>query len=310
MAAAGELLSRGIKTLARCETPALDAALLLARAAGTSREELYAHGERELGPAEEGRYAAFLKRRLEGESVAVILGRREFWGLCFMVNSAVLVPRPDTETLVEAALDILRRGAGIPRSGGPSAPLRALDLCTGSGAVAVALKHELPGLEVWASDVSEAALEVARTNARRLLPAGGESNGPEGIRFFRGDLFAALENTAPSGGREARPPEGPRFVLITANAPYVPSGALAGLAPEARREPALALDGGEDGLALIRRIINGAPPYLEQGGTLALEADPSQMADIAPLMEERGFGPPALYRDLAGKDRVITGIRP
>jgi release factor glutamine methyltransferase len=156
--------------------------------------------------------------------------------------------------------------------------------------VAVALKHDRPDLEVWAADISEAALETARSNARRLLPDG------QNIILAAGDLFAALTGDLPA----------PAFSLITANPPYVQSGDIAGLAAEVRQEPLLALDGGSDGLDLIRRIITEAPRHLSAGGFLALEADPRQMRAIGSLLQNRGFGNISVRKDLAGLDRVIS----
>jgi release factor glutamine methyltransferase len=345
-----ELLVRGTARLAQdsINSPALDAALLLADVLGTSREKLYAAAEAAVSEEQSRRYDEVLERRRGGECIAYILGRKEFWGLDFVAGPAVLVPRPDTETLVEAALLKIREmprpstvgdaGGGTgPASGGAAnggangvrggASFFLLDLCTGSGAVAIALKHEAPDAEIWAADISAEALALARLNARRLLPAAGKADnvtttgsaaGPdagsavnggagaagkpdalsEAVVFVRGDLFAALPGSAP------------RFAVITANAPYVPSGDIPYLAPEVRREPQLALDGGADGLDLIRRIVAEAPARLEPGGLLLLEADPSQMETIARLMQDRGFGKTELFRDLAGRERVIAGVFP
>jgi release factor glutamine methyltransferase len=268
---------RAVLAAAGIENPFFEASLLLSHALGVRREQLYLM---EGGPVStSSRYAGFLERRASGECAAYILGRKEFRGLDFTVRPAVLVPRPDTETLVETALEA------------PDAPF-LLDLCTGSGAVAIALKHELPEMEVWAADISAPALDIARENARRLL--GKDLS----VRFYQGDLFAAL------------PPSPPRFSVITANAPYIPSAAIAGLSPEVRREPRIALDGGEDGLDLIRRIIGDAPPYLMPGGILLLEADPSQMETITGLLEARGFTGVQIRKDLSGNDRVISGRLP
>jgi len=281
-----ELLARGKRLLSSEPSSSLDASLLLAEASGLSREQLYSRADFELNEAQCGRYFELIERRRKGECTAYILGRKEFWGMEFAVSPAVLVPRPDTETLVEAALLIVRSIPHSPLSSSGS-PLSALDLCTGSGAVAIALKHECPGLEVTAADISEEALEVARKNAE-LLGCG--------ITFLRGDLFGAFTDN----------PDNPRFYLITANAPYVPSSRVAELPVEVKNEPRIALDGGDDGLALIRRVIAEAPQYLLAGGSLALEADPSQMETIAGLMKKQGFAEPELYRDLAGKNRVIA----
>jgi release factor glutamine methyltransferase len=155
--------------------------------------------------------------------------------------------------------------------------------------VAVALKHELPGGEIWASDISAKALSIARANAERILGS------PEAVRFIRSDLFGAF------GGS----PEASGFSLIVTNPPYVKRGEIAALAPEVRREPRIALDGGEDGLELIRRIIPQAARRLLKGGGLLIEADPGQMEAIAGILMENGFHNPERYRDLAGRERVI-----
>ncbi|MDR0599679.1 MAG: peptide chain release factor N(5)-glutamine methyltransferase [Treponema sp.] len=296
-----ELLAQGAGILAAAgiSSPALDAALLLAEVLGVSREKLYTS----LQPpdkAQRARFFSLIERRRGGEPAAYILGRKEFWGLSFALTPKALIPRPDTETLVEAALGFIKSQKSLAAPAEP--PLRLLDLCAGSGAVAIALKHECPALEVWAADISAEVLELARKNALRLL---GE--GAAGITFLKGDLFDARE-TAPGEGGPGERREIPRtFSLITANPPYVPSGMIAALEREVRREPVLALDGGEDGLDLIRRIVAEAPAYLESRGGLFLEADPSQMEVIAALMETRGFQAVAVRRDLAGKGRVISG---
>jgi release factor glutamine methyltransferase len=280
------------------DTPSLDASLLLAEVLGSDRAGLFLIDREILSGEARRRFEEFLERRLGGECVAYILGRKEFRGLDFLVNSSVLVPRPDTETLVEAALEAIRRlSAGTAT---PAVTPRVLDLCTGSGALAIALKHEIPGLEVWASDKSREALETAKINAARLLPTRGSGeakngNPPEqgGIRFVESDLFARIP--------------GP-FHLIVSNPPYVPSGEIESLSPEVRREPLLALDGGLDGMDLIRPLVGGAPEHLYPGGGILIEADPRQMAALALLLEKRGFNDIQIYRDLSGKERVAGAV--
>ena len=257
------------------ETPGLDASLLLAKVLNISRSSLAAAPD----PLADESLATFnrlIKRRLDGECVAYILGKKEFYGLEFLVNPAVLVPRPETETLVETTLKQLTMS---------KRPLRLLDLCTGSGAVAITLKHEMPELEVWATDICAKALETAKANAARLLP-------PESVHFFHGNLFEAVSSL---------------FPIIVSNPPYIPSAEIAGLSPEVRAEPAIALDGGSNGLDIIRKIIAIVPEFLCPGGMLLLEADPRQMTGIAALFEENGFADIQTYRDLSGRERVIVG---
>jgi release factor glutamine methyltransferase len=289
-----EAIAEGSAALraAGIESPGLDASLLLAEAIGVSRSSLLAAGPEALAETAAGAFRESIRRRLGGECTAYILGRKEFRGMDFAVSPAVLVPRPDTETLVEAALAFAAAGPGISGGGGfapNGGPFRVLDLCTGSGAVAVSLKREMPALEVWASDISARALEVAQANAARLLPAGSS------VRFLRGDLFGALESAV-------------SFSLITANPPYIPGSEIKNLAPEVQKEPLLALDGGDDGLAVIRNIIAGGPDFLCSGGALLLETDPRQTGSAASLLEQTGFMDIKTYRDLSGQERVIAGI--
>jgi release factor glutamine methyltransferase len=188
-----------------------------------------------------------------------------------------LVPRPDTETLVETALLF----TGAKKS--------VLDLCTGSGAVAVSLKNEAHDAEVFAADISASALEMAKLNSARLL------HGDKTIAFFQGDLYGAL------------PDSHPFFSLIVCNPPYIPSGVIETLPAEVRKEPRIALDGGQSGLEIIRRVIDGAPGFLLRGGTLLLEADPRQMNEITILLKKRGFHTIKTYNDLSGQERVTGG---
>jgi release factor glutamine methyltransferase len=285
----GEALREGAARLrsAGIESPGLDVALLLAFILKTTREKLLLMDREPLGADRAADFGRLLERRAEGECAAYILGFKEFRGLDFAVTPDVLVPRPDTETLVEAAL------AALPTEEGRS-PLALLDLCTGSGAVAIALKHERPFLEVYATDISPGALAMARQNAARLLHGGGSR--PGSIHFLEGDLF------------EPVPPV--RFDLITANPPYVPSSEIPHLSREVRCEPLVALDGGENGLDLERRILEDAPAFLKGGGRLLLEADPGQMPSLAAILEKKGYRNVRLHRDLSGLDRVIEGAAP
>jgi release factor glutamine methyltransferase len=307
-------------------SPGLDVSLLLGFVLKTDKERLILRDNETLDEATAAEYALLLERRLAGESIAYIRGRREFRGLDFWVTPDVLVPRPDTETLVEAALAVLdalnrpphAESAGSTTSAEPTVSAvgstmsaAVLDLCTGSGTVAIALKHERPELSLWATDISPKALAVARENAARLLdgqllcPAGDIG---ETIRFLEGDLFAPLMVPPLSSSHYRH--QGPRFSLITANPPYVASGTIPRLAPEVRREPWLALDGGEDGLDLIKRITMEAPDFLIPGGVLLMEADPRQMTAITLILKKKGYRNIQVYRDLSGQDRVIGAVGP
>jgi release factor glutamine methyltransferase len=277
------------------DSPSLDASLLLAEALGISRSWLVLAWDETPGDDRLRRFDGFLERRLSGEPVAYILGRREFFGLDFAVSPAVLIPRPDTETLVEAALETVREMAGDAVS--------VLDLCTGSGAVAVALKYEMPELAVYASDISPQALACARSNAERLL-------GENSVTFSEGDLFAtcggAPENPASSdAGRIPR-----RFSIVVSNPPYIPAPDLPSLPREVRHEPSMALDGGLDGLGLIRRIIAESPDHLAPGGALLLEADPRQMEAVSGILASFGYRGVKTYNDLSQRPRVIRAFCP
>ena len=285
-----EALRKGTARLrsAGIENPGLDAALLLAFALKTTREKLLLMDRAPLDNDGAAGFGRLLDRRAEGECAAYLLGFKEFRGLDFAVTPDVLVPRPDTETLVEAAL------AALPRPEQAARPCPVLlDLCTGSGAVAIALKHELPFLEVYATDISPGALAVARKNVARLLYDDGSR---PVIHFLEGDLF------------EPVPPL--RFDLIAANPPYVPSSEISALSREVRFEPLVALDGGKDGLDLERRIVEDAPAFLKGGGRLLMEAAPGQMSALALILEERGYRNVRLHRDLSGLGRVIEGSMP
>ncbi|MDR2485892.1 MAG: peptide chain release factor N(5)-glutamine methyltransferase [Treponema sp.] len=280
----GEALAEGAALLktASIETPRLDAALLLAEALHTDRAGLILRYLDPVSGEPRQRYGEFLKQRLAGDCVAYIVGHKEFRGLDFAINPGVLVPRPDTETLVEAALSYID---GLPAC----ETCMLLDMCTGSGAVGIALKHERPRIALYASDISVAALKTAQENARRLL---GNRDGD--FHFIQSDLFDRIEG---------------RFTLITANPPYIPSAVIETLAQEVKQEPWIGLDGGEDGLEIIRRLIPKAKQYLSPGGMLLIEADPRQMSGIGTMLRDAGYREIKTYDDLSGRQRVIGGGR-
>jgi len=269
------------------ETVDLDSSLLLAKVLNTVRSRILAAGPETISEDDLASFRDLIKRRLTGECTACIIGRKEFRGLDFLVDHSVLVPRPDTETLVEAALET---GAKANKFAADTNAIRILDLCTGSGAIAISLKSEMPELEVWATDISAEALEIAKINAKRLLP-------PESITFFQGNIFKALPCPPPI-----------HFNLIISNPPYIPNDEIKNLSPEVQKEPRIAINGGADGLDIIRTIITEAPDYLTSGGKLMLEADPGQMEKITGLLEKRGFTDIKIYMDLSGSKRVISGI--
>jgi release factor glutamine methyltransferase len=252
---------------AGCDTPRLDAELLVAGALGVGRERLVLEPRRPLGPDEAARVRVAVARRAAREPVAYILGRREFRQLTLRVDPRVLIPRPETELLVEV-------GLGLPTGA------RVLDVGTGSGAVALALKHERPDLEVWGVESSSGALEVARANAHAL--------GLD-VELVPGDLLAGLD----AG-----------FSAVLANLPYVAEGAA--LPPEvARYEPAGALFAGPDGLAVIRRLV----AQLAGVGFVALEVGFDQADAVDSLLRAAGFARVERARDLAGHERVVVGRR-
>lgn len=266
-------LAAGAARLRRAgvSTPRLDAEVLLAHVLGTERAALLAHGERGLG-GRAGAWELALERREAREPVAHITGTRGFRRLELNVDGRVLVPRPETELLVEVAIDAAPAGG------------RVCDVGTGSGAVALALADERPDLLLVAVDSSEEALRVARANARRLRLE---------VRFAAGDLLRAVE--------------GPLDAVV-ANLPYVPDGDLDALAPEiSRHEPRAALAGGPDGLALIRRLVTQAAE--REVGLLALEVGAGQAGEVATLLREGGWPRVAAHRDLAGIERVVAGRR-
>ena len=295
-----ETLAEGTRLLkspcseAFIDTPELDAALLLEETLHANRTELIVRGSEQMSEANRKNFFRLLSKRRNGECIAYILGRREFRGLEFAVNPHVLVPRPDTETLVEAALEYIE-GLSQHERAASVLPRTLLDLCTGSGAVAISLKNERPFLNVTAADISPEALETASLNAARLLDTqllnGGAPAERTAINFIQSDIFENISG---------------RFDIIVSNPPYVPSGEIDTLAPEIRREPRLALDGGKDGLELIKKIISRAPEHLSPGGFLLLEADSEQMPAIRALLETNGFACVSIHRDLAGRERVIS----
>jgi release factor glutamine methyltransferase len=259
------------------ETASLDAQLLLTQFLGIDRAALIAYPERPLTPEQSATYRDLVQRRAAGIPLPYLIGRRAFYDLDLIVTPEVLIPRPETEHLVEAALAWARGRRG----------LWVVDVGTGSGAIAVALAKHLPDAHVWALDISAAALDVARQNAARYGML-------ERIEFVSGDLLAPLL----SRGQQAD--------LIAANLPYISSDELDTLAVT-RHEPRLALDGGPDGLDLIRRLLDQAPGVLGAGGLLLLEIGAGQGEQVRALAEAAFLGAQVqITPDYAGHERVVS----
>ncbi len=271
-------------TAAGIESARLDVELLLAETLGVERSQLYLNGETSLDPRARERFNSLVSRRRLGEPVAYIIGRREFWSLDFVVSPAVLVPRPETELLVEVAVGLFEAESQIS-----DRKFQILDLGTGSGAIAISLAGEIASAEVRATDISLDALKIAEINA-------GRHGVNARINFFSGDLFAPVEDRVEF------------FHLIVSNPPYVRRDAFAALPRDVREfEPRVALDGGADGLDFYRRMISQAPRYLAPRGVVALEIGADMGREIARLLAEAGcFTAARIERDYAGRDRVVV----
>lgn len=256
----------------------LDAELLLAHVLGCDRPYLFVRFDELPTDAERARFRELITRRLAGWPVAYLVGARGFYMLNFEVDSAVLIPRSDTETLVLEALKLLK----------PLTAPDVLDLGTGSGCIAISIAHQKKDARVTATDLSPDALAVAKRNAAKH----GVANR---VTFAQGDLFAAV-------------PAGSTFDLIASNPPYIAQGEFAALAPDVRdHEPRLALDGGPDGLAFYRRIATAAGTFLKPGGSLLLEIGYTQEAAVRALLGERPeFEAGPTLKDMGGRPRVVT----
>ena len=277
----------GYFTRRNLESPRLCAELLLAHVLGVPRIKLYTGYEQPLTEQQLASMRSLVQRAAEQEPIAYLTGRAHFFNLEFEVTRDVLIPRPDTETLVENVLQLARNQAGF------EAP-RVLDLCTGSGCIACAVAHHHKAASVVATDVSPGAVEVARRNVERLKLA-------DRVLVEQGDLFAPLADMV-----DRRP-----FELIVANPPYIPTAGLEALDRSVRDyEPAGALDGGLDGLSIHRRILAEAPDRLVPGGRLYLEIqfDQGELA-LQVAGEHSGFDDVRLLKDYGGRDRVLTGRR-
>lgn len=271
----GYFREKGIKT------PRLDAEVLLAHALDTERLRLYLDFERPLSPDERNRFRELVRRRASREPVAYLVGKKEFWSVQIKTLPGVLIPRPETEVLVEVVLQKVRE---LPQ------PLIA-EVGTGSGAVAVAILRENRQAVAIGTDVSIRCLEITRINAR-------DSNTDDRLHLVASNLLAAIQ---PAG----------QFDVICSNPPYIPTGVITHLEPEVRDfEPHGALDGGADGLDVIRNLVDQAPVYLKRGGWLVIEFGDGQETSVEELMTHGDrFRDVSIHRDLSGTPRIAKGVR-
>ncbi|NOK12949.1 MULTISPECIES: peptide chain release factor N(5)-glutamine methyltransferase [Corallococcus] len=262
------------------DAPRLTTEILLAHVLKTGRVRLYVDLDRPLSKDELAAFKALIERRMAGEPTNYLTGAKEFYNRPFKVDARVLIPRPETELLVEAVLH------SVPKD----APSRVLDVCTGSGCIAISVAAERPQATVLATDLSKDACALARENAQALGVA-------ERVSVLEGDLFAPL-------------PPGETFRVVVSNPPYIDSGDIAGLSAEVRREPRLALDGGPDGLTALRRVIQGARRVLEPGGLLALEMGETQGSAVLELLRAAGYVDARVEKDLERRERMAFGTQP
>lgn len=272
-----EAYKHGVRMLEEAEVleAALDARLLLEYVCNTDRNTLLVHGNREVTEAEVCRYQEVLATRAKRIPIQQIMGVQDFMGLEFTVNEHVLIPRQDTEILVEEVLKHLHDG------------MRILDMCTGSGCILVSLLYYSNDCSGVGADISEEALAVARGNAGKLLPEGKD------VEFLHSDLFETVSG---------------KFEIIVSNPPYIRPDVIETLMPEVKEhEPMLALDGGMDGLDFYREIVRTGKEYLTGGGMLFFEIGYDQGEDVKTLMEQAGFEDVNVVQDYAGLDRVVYG---
>jgi release factor glutamine methyltransferase len=283
-----KLLALGVNKLKPLSpTPRLDSEVLLAHVLGIDRAALPRDRDKEITTSAESNFMSFLERRINREPVHYIVGYREFWSITFRLDHGVLIPRPETELLVERALEILQEGV----NGKHNSPVQVADLGTGCGNIAIALASEINDCVIYAIDISQKALECARGNV--------EDNGLTGkIELLWGDLFEPLFSRKR------------KLDMIVSNPPYISSEEMKELPPEVREyEPHLALNAGEEGLDYLKRIIDGAPEHLKPGGALVMETGFDQGDAVLQLIEEKGtYMGSKVTQDYAGLDRVVSAF--
>lgn len=271
-----ELINRGAELLNNnSDTPRLDANILLAFTLDMSRASLMAHYPDPVDSSKQEIYLQYITKRAEGYPISYIVGEKEFFGLIYHVEDGVLTPRPDSEVLIEQAL---RR---IEENNFNS----VLDMCTGTGCLAISIQHSNLELNVTATDISPIAERVFHINNKKLVE--------NRVNFIHSDLFNSIKEK--------------KFDIIVTNPPYLTAKETTDRVDEGWKEPVLALDGGDDGLDLIRIIIKEAPQHINSGGYLMIEADPAQMDTMGLLMKAHGFTDIETYEDLAGFTRIIVG---
>lgn len=279
-----EELKRGAEYLleAGIEHYRLESEILLSHVLQVPREKLYVHDKLEIKGGDYERWASVLDERKQKKPIAYILGKKEFMSMDFLVDENVLIPRPETELIVEKVLSIA--------NGKKDYEWQIIDLGTGSGNLAISLAHYLPRSKIWATDISEKALEVARTNAEK----NGSGNR---VNFLHGDWFTAIK-----GWHLEREVD-----FVVSNPPYLTYAEMRSLPPDVRYEPEIALDGGEDGLKFYEKIISDSLLFLKKGGTLFLEIGARQKNEIVDLMNKSGrFCNTKITKDYSGFDRIIA----
>lgn len=279
-----ECYVKGVNVLKKAEVleAELNARLLLEFVCHTDRNTLLVHGDREVSGEEQNHFMELIKERAKRVPLQLLTKVQYFYGLPFYVNEHVLIPRQDTEILVEQALRFVKPG------------MKVLDMCTGSGCILISLMSMVKDIIGYGVDISKEALQVSITNGKKLLPADYQP------KWFQGDLFDALS------GEEAAP----IFDVIVSNPPYIPTCDIASLMPEVKdHEPISALDGSEDGLSFYRRIIKEGSAYIKDNGFLLFEIGYNQKEEVSLLMMEAGFEEAIVIKDYAGLNRVVIGKR-